>query len=77
MALSCCKKLPALLRGIISNNNGNFIVSIGFILLKRKNVLKKHENVCKDHDYCHVERPDKDNNILKYNSREKKHESSI
>ena len=29
--------------------------------------LKKHGNVCKDHDYCHVELPNKDNNILKYN----------
>ena len=43
-------------------------------LLKRitsKNALKKHENVCKDHDCCYVEMPDKDNNILKYNSGEK------
>ena len=31
----------------------------------------KHENFCKDHDYCYVEMPDKDNNILKYNAGEK------
>ena len=28
-------------------------------------MLKKHK--CKDFDYCYVEMPDKDNNILKYN----------
>ena len=33
--------------------------------------MKKHENVCKAHDYCYVEMPDKDNNILKDNSGEK------
>ena len=25
------------------------------------------ENVCKDYDYCYVEMPNKENNILKYN----------
>ena len=29
--------------------------------------LEKHENVCKDHGYCYLKMPDKDNNILKYN----------
>ena len=33
--------------------------------------LLKHENICKDHDYCYVETPEKDNNILKYNHGEK------
>ena len=32
-----------------------------------KDRLKKHENVCKDYDYCYVEMPSKENNILKYN----------
>ena len=27
----------------------------------------KHENVSRDHGYCHVEMPNKDNNISKYN----------
>ena len=34
-------------------------------------MLKKHENACKDHDYCFVKIPNKDNNILKYNHGEK------
>ena len=31
----------------------------------------KHENVCKDHDYCYVDMPNKDNNMLKYNPGQK------
>ena len=27
--------------------------------------------MCKDQDYCYVEMPDKDNNVLKYNPGEK------
>ena len=30
-------------------------------------MLKKHELVRNDHDYCYVEKPNKDNNLLKYN----------
>ena len=33
--------------------------------------LKKHESICKDHDFCHVKIPREDNKILKYNSGEK------
>ena len=28
--------------------------------------VKSHENVCKDHDYCHMVIPEEDNNIFKY-----------
>ena len=30
-----------------------------------KDILKKHYNVCKNHDYCYVEMPKEDNKILK------------
>ena len=33
--------------------------------------LKKHKNVCENHDYCYVEIPEEDNKILKYNHGEK------
>ena len=36
-----------------------------------ENKLKKHENVCKNHDYCYVEMSNEDNKILKYNHGEK------
>ena len=33
--------------------------------------LKKHEKICKDHDFCHVKMPNENNKILKYNPGEK------
>ena len=33
--------------------------------------LKKHNILCNNHDYCHIEVPDNDNNTLKYNYGEK------
>ena len=35
------------------------------------NKLKKHERLCNNHDYCHIEMPTEDNNSLKYNHGEK------
>ena len=39
--------------------------------LQTDNALKKHERLCDNHDYCHVEMATKDNNTLKYNPGEK------
>ena len=38
---------------------------------RTENNLKKHENVCKYNDYCYVEVPNEDNEIIKYNHEEK------
>ena len=65
------KKLPALLKGITSKHYGDFSCLNCFYSFRTENALKKHESVSKDNDYCYVEMTDKDNNILKYNSREK------
>ena len=35
------------------------------------NKLKKHKRVCNNHDYCHVDMPEEDKNILKYRPGEK------
>ena len=35
------------------------------------NALKKHERLCGNNDYCHVEMPTENNNTLKYNHGEK------
>ena len=59
------KSLSALLRGITSNN-GDFYYLNCFHSFRTKNVFKKHYDVCKDHDCCYVEMPNKNNNILKY-----------
>ena len=47
------------------------IVQIAFIHTQWKENLKKHEKICKDHDFCDPKMPDEDNKILKYNPGEK------
>ena len=49
---------------------GIFIVWIVYIYLT-DNVLKEHERLCENNDYCCVEMPTKFNKILKYNHGEK------
>ena len=71
MALSCSKKLSALLKRITSKHKGDFYCLSCFHSYSAKEKLKKHRNVCKNHDYCYVEMPEKDNKILKYNHGEK------
>ena len=65
------KILSALIRGITSNNNGDFYCLSCFHSCRTENKLEKHEKVCNDHDYCYVEKPNEDNKISKYNFGEK------
>ena len=65
------KILSALFRGLISKHVGDFYCLNCFHSYSTENRLKKHENVCKNHDYCYVEMPNEDNKILKYNHGEK------
>ena len=65
------KSLPGLLRGITSNHNGNFYCLSCFRAFETKNKFEIHRKICENHDYCHVEMPNKDNNIIKYNQVEK------
>ena len=65
------KSFSALLRGITFNHNGDFYCLNCLHSSSTKNRLKRHENVCRDHDYCYEEMPNKENNVLKYNHREK------
>ena len=55
MALSFCKKLPALLNKITCYYEGGFYCLNCFYSFRTKNALKKHENVRKNNDYCYVE----------------------
>ena len=54
------KSLPMLLKGITSNRDGDFYCLNCFHSCRTEKRLKKHEKVCKDHDYCYVKIPDKD-----------------
>ena len=51
------RSLPALLRGISSSNNADFYCLNCFHSYPTRNKLKKHERVCNNHDYCHVDMP--------------------
>ena len=52
MALFCCKKQSYLLRGITSENNGNYYCINCLHSFRIKNKLKSLEKVCKNCDYC-------------------------
>ena len=65
------EKLSALLRRITSNHNGDFYCINCLHSFRTRNKLKNHKNVCKNHDYCHIEIPKENNKILKYKHGEK------
>ena len=65
------KRLSGLLRGVKSHNNGDFYCLNCFHSFRTKDKFKEHKKICENHDYCHVEMPTKDNNIIKYNKGEK------
>ena len=63
--------LSALLRGIPSSNNGDFYCLNCFHSYRTLNKLKKHERVCNNHDYCHIDMLEEGENILKYSPGDK------
>ena len=65
------KILSALFRGIAGNNNRYFYCLNFFKTYTTENKLKKHKNICQNHDYCYVEMPEEGNKILQYNQEEK------
>ena len=65
------RSLSRLFRGITSNNHGDFYCLGCLHSFRTDNALKKHERLCGNNDYCHVEMPTENNNTLKYNHGEK------
>ena len=65
------KSLSALFKEVTGNNNGDFYCLNCFKLYTTENKLKKHKNVCENHDFCCVEMPEKDHKMLKYNQAKK------
>ena len=61
------KSLSALLRWVTSKHVRDFDWLNCFHSHGTEKKLKKHENVCKNYDYCYVEIPSEDNEIVKYN----------
>ena len=64
-------RLSGLLRGVTCNNNGDFYCLNCFHVYRTENKLEKHKKICENHNYCHVEMPNEDNKIIKYNQGEK------
>ena len=60
------RSLSRLFRAITSKIMEIFIVWVVYTLFKPITHLKKHERLCDNHGYCHIEMPTNDNNTLKY-----------
>ena len=65
------RSLSALFRGITPSNNKDFYCLNCFHSYRTINKLKKHERVCNNHDYCHIDMPEEGENILKYSPGDK------
>ena len=65
------KNLSGLLRGITSTHYSDFHYLNCFRSYRTKSKLELHKKICEDRDYCHVEVPTKNNNIIEYNHGEK------
>ena len=64
------KRLSELLRGVTSKHVRDFYCLNCFHSYSTEDKLKKHYEVCKNHDYCYAEMLNGDNRILKYNYEE-------
>ena len=59
------------MQGITSENNGDYYCINCFYSFRIEPKLKSNEIMCKNHDYCYIEMPEKGKNIIKYNQGEK------
>ena len=59
------KNLSGLLREITSNHKEDFYYLNCFHSYRTENKLEADQKICENHDYCHVEMPTKNNNIIK------------
>ena len=58
------KNLPGLLRGITSTHKEDFYCLNCFHSYRTKNKLESHKKIFENHNYCNVEMPTKNNNII-------------
>ena len=65
------KNLSRLLRGISSNHDGDYYCLNCFHSYRTENKLNAHQKICENHDYCNIEMPSPNNNLIKYNQGEK------
>ena len=60
------KSVTRFIRGITSHQDGDFYCLNCFHSYTTKKRLKKHERICRDHDFCYLKMPDENNKFLKY-----------
>ena len=65
------KSLSRLLRGITSNHNSDYYCLNCFHSYRTENKLNAHKKICENHEYCNIEMPSPNNNIIKYNQGQK------
>ena len=63
--------MSAQLKTITSPHEGDFYYLNCFHSYSTKHRLKKHKDICENHDYCYIDMPKEDNEVLKYNHGEK------
>ena len=65
------KSLSRLLRGITSNHDGDYYCLNCFHSYRTENKLNAHKKVCENNEYCNIEMPSPNNNLIKYNQGDK------
>ena len=71
VALSCNKKLSALLRGITSDHYGNFYCPYCLHSFRTKNKLESLKRICENKYFCNMIIPSEDIKILEFNQYQK------
>ena len=65
------KKMKRLIGGVTSKHHGDFFCRNCMHSYRTENVLKKHERLCNNHDYCEIIMPKPSKNILEFKSNDK------
>ena len=58
------KSLSRLFKEITSNHKGDFYCLNCLHSFRSNNILKNHEKLCENNDYCYIEMPTEKNNTL-------------
>ena len=64
------KSLSRLLGGITSNHVGDYYCLNCFHSYRTENKLNAHKKICENSEYCNIEIPSPNNNLIKYNQGE-------
>ena len=77
MALSCGKKLRALLKEIASKHHSDFYCLNFFHYFRTENKLKSYKKVCENNFFCNILMSSEDTKILGFNQCQKSDKASF